>query len=165
MVRFYISMVLIGFLFPTASQGQSLLSTAGGFYRNSTISVSWSLGESITETFGNQTHTLTQGFQQSKLGPVGVIEPKEPLKGAIEVFPNPTQGLVFVNFTAELLLQNEVPNRYDLYDIQGKLLETGPIPGKSFIIDIHPFIGAVYYLRLFNSESNTQTNIIIQKIN
>jgi hypothetical protein len=164
MVRFYISMVLIGFLFPTASQGQSLLSTAGGFYRNSTISVSWSLGESITETFGNQTHTLTQGFQQSKLGPVGVIEPKEPLTGAIEVFPNPTQGLVFVIINPGKISQGDVPDRYVLYDIRGKLLEQEKLPQGNLELNLAPYSGAVYYLRLFNPESNIQETVIIQRI-
>ncbi|MFA6403381.1 MAG: T9SS type A sorting domain-containing protein [Salinivirgaceae bacterium] len=165
MARFYYSMVLLGFLFPGMAQQQSLLSTAGGFYQNSEISVSWSLGELVTETFDSGTYTLTQGFQQSKLEPVGIDEPKEPLTGAIEVFPNPTQGLVFVKLTTELLPQNEVPNRYVLYDIQGKLLEQGPIPENSFILDLNPYKGAVYYLRLFNPDSNIQSTVIIQKIN
>jgi len=165
MSRFYLTMVLFGFLFPVTAQQQSLLSTAGGFYQNSEINVSWSLGEPVTETFSKESYTFTQGFQQSKLEPVGVIEPKIVSTLTIEVFPNPTQGLVFVKLYSELIPPESLPNRYTLYDIRGKLLAEEPIKEPQFPIDLNRFIGAVYYLRLFNSERNTQTTVIIQKIN
>ncbi len=165
MARIYLTLVLLGFLFPTMAQQQSLLSNAGGFYQNSEISVSWSLGEPVTETFSTESYTFTQGFQQSRLEPVGVIEPKIGSTLTIEVFPNPTQGLVFVKLNAELISLEGVPNRYALYDIRGKKLAEEPVKEPQFLIDLNSYIGAVYYLRLFNTEWNTQTTLIIQKIN
>lgn len=164
MARFYISLVLLALLFPCKAQQQSLLCTSGGFYQNNRFSVSWSLGESMTETFGNETYILTQGFQQSKLGPVGVIEPKNPLTGAIEVFPNPTQGLVFVITNPGKITKGDAPDRYVLYDIRGKQLEQEKLPQGTLTLDLAPYSGAVYYLRLFNPESDTQETVIIQRI-
>ncbi|MFA6403379.1 MAG: T9SS type A sorting domain-containing protein [Salinivirgaceae bacterium] len=165
MVRFYLSMVLLGFLFPCMAQQQSLLSTAGGFYQNSEISVSWSLGESVTETFGSGNYTVTQGFQQSKLNPVVIDEPKDPFSSAIDVFPNPTQGLVYINIKKEPALPPDLPDRFTLYNIQGKQLEQGILKEEQTMLDLGKYSGAVYYLRFFNLDTNTQTTVIIQKIN
>jgi len=165
MARINLTLVLLGFLFPTMAQQQSLLSTAGGFYQNSEISVSWSLCEPVTETFIAGAYTFTQGFQQSKLEPVGVIEPKIDASFSIEVFPNPTQRMVFVKLNAEIHPPISVPNRYALYDIRGKKLAEEPIKEQQFLIDLNAYIEGVYYLRFYNSETNTQTTVIIQKIN
>lgn len=46
------------------TNGHQLLSTAGCYYIGSNISLSWSLGESVFETFSNISVVLSQGFQQ-----------------------------------------------------------------------------------------------------
>jgi hypothetical protein len=165
MARFYLSLVLLGCLFPIMAQEQSLLSTAGGFYQNSEINVSWSLGETVTDTFGTGTYTLTQGFQQGKLEPVGITGPKNPFPAVIEVFPNPTNGLVYVMLKIGQTPQPDLPDHFTLFNIQGKQLAEGPIREGQSVLDLNGFSGAVYYLRFFNPESDIQKTVIIQKIN
>ncbi|MBN1338670.1 MAG: hypothetical protein JXA03_05065 [Bacteroidales bacterium] len=41
-----------------------VVANAGNYSGNATASLSWTLGETITETFSDGTHVLTQGFQQ-----------------------------------------------------------------------------------------------------
>lgn len=52
--------------------GQSLnpevISTSGDYFENSNASLSWTLGETVTETFENSNFFLTQGFQQPVIG-------------------------------------------------------------------------------------------------
>lgn len=48
----------------TEMSAQSLISTAGGYYTGNGISLSWSLGEPVVETFSGGSVILTQGFQQ-----------------------------------------------------------------------------------------------------
>jgi len=43
---------------------QELISSAGGYYEGNNLSLSWSLGEPVTETFTGGGVILTQGFQQ-----------------------------------------------------------------------------------------------------
>jgi hypothetical protein len=164
MARLYLSLVLLGLIFPCKAQQQSLLSTAGDYFQTTGYSLSWSMGETVTETWVTGNHILTQGFQQSMLEPVGVTEPKNPNEFGIAVFPNPTQGLVYVQVSAEQLSQPGFPNWYLLYDIQGKLLQQDPLTQQELIIDLNLYSGAVYYLRLYNAESNSQSTFIIQKI-
>ncbi len=46
------------------SNESEVIATSGEYFENSGISLSWTLGECITETFSNENIILTQGFQQ-----------------------------------------------------------------------------------------------------
>jgi len=52
----------------TVSFGQSVspdvIATSGDYFQNANVSLSWTMGELITETFSNGNIALTQGFQQ-----------------------------------------------------------------------------------------------------
>jgi len=60
-----ISAGIAGF-FSTA-QAQQLISTAGSSFVSKDISLSWSIGEPITETMSVKDWYFTQGFQQSNI--------------------------------------------------------------------------------------------------
>jgi hypothetical protein len=45
-------------------QAQQVISTAGDYYQDENMSLSWTLGETVIETFENDNIVLTQGFQQ-----------------------------------------------------------------------------------------------------
>ncbi len=62
---------LVGFLIIIAfavlsihAKAQQVIASAGGYYEGNNISLSWTLGEPVTETFSNGGVILTQGFQQ-----------------------------------------------------------------------------------------------------
>ncbi len=65
----YILTTLLFFLsFIMTAQDLQVFSTAGDCTENSTVgTLSWTLGEVITETFDNENSTLTSGYQQSRL--------------------------------------------------------------------------------------------------
>nr|NQU93634.1 hypothetical protein [Bacteroidota bacterium] len=46
------------------SSAQQVISTAGGYFEGENISLSWTLGEPVIETFEGNGIILTQGFQQ-----------------------------------------------------------------------------------------------------
>ncbi|MCF8365211.1 MAG: T9SS type A sorting domain-containing protein [Bacteroidales bacterium] len=58
---------LISFLsiFPFTGHAQQVVASAGGYFEGDNISLSWTLGEPVIETFSNSNITLTQGFQQT----------------------------------------------------------------------------------------------------
>ena len=45
-------------------KAQQVIASAGGYYEGDNISISWTLGEPVTETFSGGGVILTQGFQQ-----------------------------------------------------------------------------------------------------
>lgn len=69
MKRLYrIVLVATLFVMITSVQGQSMsphiISTSGCSLQNNTTNLSWTLGETVVETFGADEYFLTQGFQQ-----------------------------------------------------------------------------------------------------
>nr|NQU92395.1 hypothetical protein [Bacteroidota bacterium] len=52
------------FAFSITSNAQQVIASAGGFYEGENISLSWTLGEPVIETFEGNGIILTQGFQQ-----------------------------------------------------------------------------------------------------
>jgi hypothetical protein len=73
------------------SKAQEAISTSGETNVTNTVTLSWTLGEIVTET-GYRSEgesSLTQGFQQGKLT-VTAIKEKENSNMNISVLPNPT---------------------------------------------------------------------------
>ena len=46
------------------SDAQQVVASSGGYYVTDNLSVSWTLGETVAETFSSDNLILTQGFQQ-----------------------------------------------------------------------------------------------------
>ncbi len=66
MKKALISLIFSGIfmLFCLQVFSQEVIATAGGYYEGENFSVSWTLGEPVTETFTGADVILTQGFQQ-----------------------------------------------------------------------------------------------------
>ncbi len=45
------------------AKAQQVVATAGGYYEGDNLSLSWTLGEPVIETFNSGGLILTQGFQ------------------------------------------------------------------------------------------------------
>jgi hypothetical protein len=61
-ITFFI-LIAIAFL-SFQAKAQQVIASAGGYYEGDNISLSWTLGEPVTETFSGGGVILTQGFQQ-----------------------------------------------------------------------------------------------------
>ena len=144
---------------------QSQISSAGDFYESSNFSLSWTLGEITTETLVGSEFILTQGFQQSELTVIGIDESSINNDYSILIYPNPSYGIVHLVINPIELNPSDVPNRYHLYDIQGKLLLNEPILENKTLIDLQKYSGSLYYVRLHNTESHHNSTHIIQKLN
>jgi gliding motility-associated-like protein len=48
---------------------RTVVGTAGDFFTNSDVSVAWTIGEVVTDTYSSSGHFLTQGFQQPDNAP------------------------------------------------------------------------------------------------
>ncbi|OQX77960.1 MAG: hypothetical protein B6D64_07520 [Bacteroidetes bacterium 4484_276] len=51
-------------VFTLSTNAQQVIASAGGYYEGDNISISWTLGETVIETFEGADIILTQGFQQ-----------------------------------------------------------------------------------------------------
>jgi len=58
-------LIILAFAFLSFQvKAQQVIASSGGYYEGETVSLSWTLGEPVTETFSGGGVILTQGFQQ-----------------------------------------------------------------------------------------------------
>src|ERR1019366_834874 len=95
-----------------------VLTTSGDYFTNANNSLSWTIGECITETYSSSNNILTQGFQQSKYTITSVEEiTKGPI---ITVYPNPASA--FINIRTESTELRKM--KAELFDVSGKLIHS-----------------------------------------
>jgi len=127
---------------------QEVIASAGGYNKSAdnSISISWTLGETIIPTFTSADGSLilTHGFQQKLI----ITTVEENLEDLVEVtiYPNPTSEMINIQFQTspdkEILVY--------LLDASGKLVKTDRIDVAMInkTINMQDLPAGMYYLRL-----------------
>ncbi|MCD4772345.1 MAG: T9SS type A sorting domain-containing protein [Bacteroidales bacterium] len=137
-------------------------SSAGEFFFNSNSSISWTLGEIITETFVTDNNTLTQGFQQSLLYVFGIDENADSIFN-INIYPNPTNSLLNIKIDSKI----KTTLNLKLFDVHGNCLFDKKINGnKNFYekINFSNYRNSMYLLKIFSSKNKFVKSFKIQKV-
>ncbi len=117
-----IIILTIGILYTLSVSGQQLspevISSAGDYFVGSNVTLSWTIGEAVIETFTDTNCILTQGFQQPFIPPIAGIKKLEDKNLKIKVFPNPASDFLNVRFIAT----EEIDLIIELIDLNGKVL-------------------------------------------
>ena len=150
-----IILILLCFFIKT-SFGQEVVSTQGDSYLNVFGSIDFTIGEAIINTVSDGTHTLTQGFHQSKWSVVGITEHLPDYDA--NVFPNPTEDILNIKTQA---FENVM---YSLYDAQGKLVIQNKLSAAQTLIQVSHLAAGSYSLILNNKTQKLKTFNLI-KIN
>lgn len=122
-----------------------VIATAGDFYSNQNFSVSWTLGEIVTETIGTDV-IFTQGFQQPSYS-IGNDIPQIPAsKYQIKVFPIPA----YDELTVQVKGNDNTDLNIELFDALGRKLisarmETAVPETRLDLTSLHP---GVYFLKV-----------------
>lgn len=131
-------------LFGSHSFSQEVVASDGNYFFGAQGSLSWTLGEAITETFSNGSGILTQGFQQTQ-NYLGLNSP--PASAQMYVFPNP--------FIDQLQLEIEGATQFihvQLVDLRGRLVfesNHSPANGASiFQLQLSSLLPGSYHLRV-----------------
>jgi len=137
----------VGFLLPFAGNAQQVVASAGSHGTGTNVQLSWTVGETVIETFTGSSAILTQGFHQSKLL-VTALDPLLLPGLTLTVYPNPVSETLLLDF------QGEIPQgiSYHLYDIGGKVIRSGVVnqfPGK---IGMEQCTPGTYLLKVLKNE-------------
>jgi len=123
------------------SLSHSVIGATGAEFTSANGSLSWTLGETMTETYQKTNGIFTQGFQQPNSS-------KKETRVGIFVYPNPTPDYLFVE-------PNEAGEfQFEIFNLNGQTL----INKKSVLntatqihrIDLLDFRAALYFLRVTN---------------
>lgn len=149
------------YLFPGKAQiiMADVITTSGDYFKNSSSSLSWTLGEPVIETFNTTSNCLTQGFQQVFFT-ITAIEKDDELIEKINVFPNPSKGII--NIISEAIYK-EI--QVELSDIGGKLIFKKSFNSNQGQIDLSSYSNSFYFLKITDSENKSIKTYKIQKVN
>lgn len=136
---------------------RSVMAASGGGSSSGSLSLSWTLGEPVTETYTAVGLLVTQGFHQEGLVSTGTHTANLPFE--VEVYPNPTSLTLYV--TAE----TDKPLLAEIISLDGKVLRTQQLdrPVVHSPIPMAELPAAAYFLVL-KSENGSFTSFKIQKL-
>lgn len=137
--------------------GQQVVSSAGTMHQNENLSISWTLGETVIQTFEGQDYILTQGFHQSNLTVVAVEELAETLY-TIEVYPNPTRD--HVTLSVDQLNAGSI--QYYIFDINANMVASERLTDASTRISFEDFSPGTYFIRVHKNNKPLKTFKIIK---
>jgi len=134
----------------TQTPWRDVWAASGDYFHNSFGSLSWTIGEDITETFSNSPATaiLTQGFQQFDDTFVNV--PKTDAKNQFVIYPNPGNGQIYISFNTlevyDIIIQ--------LYDVAGRLIKVDKTStvASPHNIDINSFSSNCYFITISKAD-------------
>ena len=146
MKNLFIPLLLSACLFVSAQDAdQNVVATGGDYFSNASGSVSWTLGEVLTETY-TEGNTLSQGFQQVALTVTTLIDPVQ-LSYSLSVYPNPTSQHLVIESDEESL-------SYVLYNISGQAVLNGNIHAATQTLDLSALANGTYILKINNTETH-----------
>lgn len=161
MKKFYI-LLFISTL-SLASFGQSAIVPIGGDAQSGSGSVSYTVGQVVTQTASNGSGSISvaEGVQQPyEIQAVGVNHYPQITLNAV-VFPNPTENL------AQLMLNGfEIPTEglhANLFDSKGKLLQRIHVTDDLTTFQIGQYATGTYYLELRDGKRVLKTFKVVRK--
>jgi hypothetical protein len=152
-----LSVLLLGF--GLTAHAQQATTATGGNAAGSGGTVAYSVGQIVYTTNTGTTGSVAQGVQQPyEISVVLGIEDNS-IKLELSAYPNPTTNYLTLNLgNAELSTLN-----FQLYDINGRLIESRKIISSSETIAMDKLPTATYILKVTNNNKEVKTFKIIKK--
>jgi hypothetical protein len=143
-----IFLLTAGLLWASMAQAQESTNASGGDAIGSGGTVAYSLGQLAYTTNASASGTVNQGVQQAyEIFTVGIKETE--LNISLSVFPNPTAD----NLTLQISDYNNEKLSYQLYDMQGKLLDNGQVTAKQTLMNTSSLSPATYFINVVNQKN------------
>jgi hypothetical protein len=140
-------------------EAQEATISSGGDASGSGGSISYTVGQVMYTTNAGISGSLAQGVQQpyeiSVLVGIGTIENNDAL---VFVYPNPATDLMSISISS-----NDIKKfNYQLFDLNGKLIESKKIEDHLTKIDMSALDPAGYFLKVVQNNKEVKTFIIIK---
>ena len=141
-----------------ACSAQDVIASTGSCFTTPDVSLSWTLGEPISETDVSTNGYLTQGFQQPQTIVVTDVTNPVSNQGNVSAYPNP--------FTGVISLQNNNEGKtlnIELVDMQGKTVLKQNMVTQQQQFDLSAFANGIYFLRVYDTDNKLVQTLKIDK--
>ena len=136
--------------------GQTTVGAAGGDTSGPGGTVGYSVGQVAYTNFAGESGSINLGVQQPyDIIMVSNTEPEIDLKATI--FPNPTIASVQLTLDETVFSTGTGLFGYELYDLQGRLLQQQEITASTSIITLEKMPASVCFLRVSYKDREVKT--------
>ena len=158
-MRLKLSAVLWLGLGLTGLHAQESVNATGGNASGSGGSVSFSFGQVVYTTNTGSNGSVIQGVQQPfEISVVTAIEQTKGINLSVSAYPNPTTDYLTLRIE-EIEISNLL---YQLYDMNGKLLQNEKITGNQTSIIMSNLVPATYFVKIIQENKELKTFKIIK---
>jgi len=155
-----LSAVLLLGLGLTGLQAQEIVNATGGDASGNGGSTSYSVGQVVYTTNTGESGSVAQGVQQPY--EISVVTGLEEAKGitlSVSAYPNPT-----TNYLTLSIGEFDISNlSYQLYDMNGKLLQSEKITGNQTRMVTSNLVSATYFVKVIQGNKEVKTFKIIKQ--
>ena len=156
------SAVLLLGLGLTGLQAQESVNATGGNASGSGGSASYSVGQVVYTTNIGTNGSVAQGVQQPyEISVVTGLEEAKGINLTVSAYPNPTTDYLTLEVDASTTLSIQ-SMAYQLYDMQGKLLQNEKITSNQASIVMSNLVPATYFVKVIQSNKELKTFKIIK---
>jgi hypothetical protein len=155
-IKIKLSVLLLGI--GMTVQAQQATTASGGDASGSGGTAAFSVGQVVYTANTNASGTVSQGVQQAyEIFTLSIKETE--LNISLKAFPNPTLD----NLTLQISDYKNEKLSYQLYDIQGRLLNNGQIVAQQTNIEMTSLPTAIYFINVVNQENQKVQSFKIVK--
>ncbi len=157
--HFFPILIISIFLMITQNiHAQEVVASAGNNHETGEMSISWTLGETVIETYSSADMILTQGFQQPVIV-VSTMTEEPDLEFQFTAFPNPTSADVTISTNTG----QTQSLKYRIYDVQGRLVSSNNLLGTETRVAFDDLQPGTYFLKITRNEKPVKTFKIMKQ--
>ncbi|MES2764810.1 MAG: T9SS type A sorting domain-containing protein [Bacteroidota bacterium] len=121
---------------------------------SSDLLLSWTIGESVVESYTDGSILLVQGYHQPamKITPLIAVSG---FKDIISVYPNPATDFIVISLKKNAAEHPIEKVKILLQDLGGRLVHQAEFASREHRIDVQLLANGMYILRLMNAEDNS----------
>lgn len=156
------TVLLLGLGLTIVLQAQEAVLVASGNASGSGGTVAYSVKHVVYTTYTGTNGSVTQGVQQPfEISVVTGLEEARGINLVVSSYPNPITDFLYLKVNASTTL-NIQSMSYQLYDMNGKLLEKKKLDRNQTTIVTSSFVPATYFLKITESNKEVKTFKIIK---
>ncbi len=144
----------------TGLQAQTSINASGGNASGSGGSSSYSVGQVVYQPHTGTNGSVVEGVQQPyEISVVTTIEDVKGINLLVSAYPNPADDYLLLKVEGDKLIDLS----YQLYDIQGKILQSGKITGNQASIAMGNLVTATYFVKVIQGNKEVRTFKIVKR--
>lgn len=158
-MKLILSLIILLGITISGIYAQEAIPTSGGDASSNKGSVSYSVGQIVYSSNTATNGTVTQGVQQAYEIYVTTGIEETGINLSVLAYPNPV-----INYLKLKLESKKLESlSYQLYNIQGKLLQSEKIEGTESQIDMSNYVPSTYFVRIINQNQSIKEFKIIKQ--